>query len=373
MNIVHITGYYPPHLGGMEYRTKDIAEMSAAHGHNVQVLTSDIGCKTGKLPDGLNLKVRYLKSIEFAHTPLSPMLFFRLLRIPRDSIVHLHIAHALISEITYLACKLRGIPYVATIHLDVSSSGSFGFLLPVYKKYFLSRVIRNACTVTVLTKDYKRLVSDKYLIPQARIVIVPNGTRFTAATNRKKTLHAPVRLLFVGRLSVQKNIPLLISAIDICINRYTMPVRLTIAGSGEKEDDIRKMIRELRLEKHISLVGEVSAGEAQQLYRSCDIFILPSKEESFGTVIIEAMASGIPVIATNIVAVRNTIRNNQNGLLVNQSPDDVAAAIRLLTKNAVLRKRLITNGLRTVKKYNWEKIVGQFEDIYRKALRKTSR
>src|SRR5260221_14393465 len=98
MNIVHVTGYYPPHIGGMEYRTKELAEYQAKNGNNVTVISSDSGCNVDKIPSKKNLKIIYLKSREFAHTPIMPGLFLKLLTIPKDSVVHLHISQALLAE-----------------------------------------------------------------------------------------------------------------------------------------------------------------------------------------------------------------------------------------------------------------------------------
>jgi glycosyltransferase involved in cell wall biosynthesis len=365
MKIVHILGYYPPHLGGMEYRTKDLSEYFANKGHLVQVITSDIGCKVGKLSSKKNLRIDYLKSFEFAHTPIMPSLLFKLLFLPKDSIVHLHISQAIMPEITYLVCKIRKLPYIAHIHLDIDASGSFGLLLPLYKKHFLSRVIKNADAVSVLTSDYKILISEKYDIPKNKITVIPNGTYFTVKNNTRKNLHTPIQLLFVGRLSVQKNVPLLIKALHICVYQYKLPLHLRIAGDGEKRMEITQLIKELKLERYVSLLGSVQPKDLTDIYATSDIFILPSLSESFGTVIIEAMASGIPVIATNIPAVKNIITNQVTGLLVNQNPKDVAKAIYQLSKNASLRKNIIANGLINIKKYSWETVANQYETIYR--------
>ena len=129
MRIVHVTGYYPPHVGGMEYRTKNLAENFAKRGYGVEVITSDIGCGKDKIPSTDKLVVRYLKSFEVAHTPIMPSLPIRLLLLPRDSVIHLHISQAILSEVTFLICKLRGLRYLAHIHLDVEASGPMGVLL----------------------------------------------------------------------------------------------------------------------------------------------------------------------------------------------------------------------------------------------------
>lgn len=366
MRIVHVTGYYPPHLGGMEYRTRDLAEIFAKRGYPVEVITSDIGAKVDKVPSQKNLQIHYLKSFEVAHTPIMLGLFSKLFSLPKDAVLHLHVAHAFVAEITALVCKIRGLPYVAQIHLDVAASGPAGFLLPFYKKFFLKYILRGANMITVLTEDYKKLISDKYAIRKNKIKVIPNGTYFKPAPNQIHRLHKPIRLLFVGRLSVQKNIPLLLEALHICLNQYHLDLQLRIAGDGEKKGEILKLIKRLKLEKYVVMLGNVQPEKVQKLYHTSDIFILPSNEESFGTVIIEAMACQVPVVATNIPAVRNIIKNEVNGLLVKQNPQAIAKAINMLINNQKLRKKLIHNGFEEVKKYSWETVTDEYENIYRK-------
>jgi len=112
MNIIQVFPYYPPHLGGAEQRIKDISERLAKERHKVEVFTSDIGCEKGKLKNKKNLNINYLKSWEFAHTPIIPSLFSRLMKIPKDSIMHVHIAQALTPEIVWLVSKIRKIPKI---------------------------------------------------------------------------------------------------------------------------------------------------------------------------------------------------------------------------------------------------------------------
>ena len=164
MKVVQVLSYYPPHLGGMENAVKGISENLAKRGHQVKVFTSDIGCKKGKLRLTKNLKIHWLLGWEFLHSPILPSLFFKLIRIPKDSIMHVHIAQAFVPEIVFLVSKLRGIPYIAHIHLDVEPSTKMGFLLPFYKKVFLQKVLSSSSKIIVPTKDYIDLVSKKYAI-----------------------------------------------------------------------------------------------------------------------------------------------------------------------------------------------------------------
>lgn len=154
--IVQVTSYYPPHLGGMENVAAQIAEGFVEKGYAVSVYTSDIDYSWNTVPDSKS-RVHYLKSIEFAHTPILFSLFFRLIALPRHSLIHLHVAHAFSPEIVYLISKLRGIPYIAHIHGDVDASGPLGFLLEPYKKRFLKRVLKSAAKIICLTEPQKKL------------------------------------------------------------------------------------------------------------------------------------------------------------------------------------------------------------------------
>ena len=206
--IVHVVSYYPPHLGGMEKGTALRAERFVDRGYTVSVYTSDRGYSR-KVASNTKVRVHYLKSIEFAHTPIIFTLFFRLLALPRHSLIHLHIAQAFSPEIVYLISKLKGIPYIAHIHLDVDPSGPFGFLLGPYKKLFLKRVLKKAAKIICQSEPQKKLIAAKYALPLEAIAVIPNGVADEYFVGKRTRENAVPHLLFVGRLAAQKNLPLL--------------------------------------------------------------------------------------------------------------------------------------------------------------------
>ena len=210
--IIHVVSYYPPHLGGMEKGTALRAERFGDRGYSVSVYTSDIGYSRD-IAYNTKVQVHYLKSIEFAHTPIMFTLFFRLLALPRDSLIHLHIAQAFSPEIVYLVSKLKGIPYIAHIHLDVDPSGPIGFFLETYKKWFLKRVLQSAAKILCQTEQQKRLIASKYALPLESLVVIPNGVAEEYFVEKSTSQKTVPHLLFVGRLAAQKNLPLLIEAV----------------------------------------------------------------------------------------------------------------------------------------------------------------
>jgi glycosyltransferase involved in cell wall biosynthesis len=373
MKIIQISPYYPPHVGGTEQRVRDLSEKLAKKGHQIEVFTSDIGCPKGKqLKSKKNLKIHYLKSLEFAHTPITPSLFWKLMRIPKDSIIHIHVAQSLMPEIVWLFSKIRKIPYVAHIRIDAQPTGFFGFLLNPYKKIFLKKVLRDANKIIVLTEDYGYLIKDKYGINKDKIKIIPNWNNFNIIKNKSMNLHNPIRLLFVGRLSYQKNIPILLDSFKEAYTK-NKKIELHIVGEGEDKKLIEKFIKEKKLKNKIIIYGSKTGNELEKIYKKSDIFISLTRQESFGTVYLEAMASGLPIITTNIFAVRNVVKNNYNGILVKPTPEKIAKAIERLVQNTKLREKLIKNGLKEVKKYSLDKIFSKFESTYMEVIYDTKK
>jgi glycosyltransferase involved in cell wall biosynthesis len=362
--IIQITSFYPPHLGGMEYIVRELSERLAERGHEIEVFTSDIGCGKEKRKSGKNIKVNYLRNIFIAHTPIMLSLLFRLMKVSENSVLHVHIAPAFVPEITYLVHKIKKVPFVAHVHLDVGPSGKMGFLLPLYKKIFLQRVLRSAAVIVVPSYSYVELVSEKYSIPENKIIRIPCGidlNNFSANPGRQDKTK---KLLFVGRLTVQKNIPLLIESFKKIIEKGFTDIELNIVGDGEEKEKITELIRKEELEQKIIMLGELSGRGLYKIYANSDIFVFTSGYESFGIVLIEAMASGLPIVSTDIPAVRDIIKNGFSGLLVCPNPVDVSNAVVKLLEDTLLRETIIQNGLSEVKKYDWDVIIKRFEKVY---------
>lgn len=369
MKIVQITSYYPPQHGGAVQRVRDLSERLAKKGHQVEVFTSDIGCpKNKQLKSSKNLKIHYLKSKEFAHTTIIPFLFNKLMKIPKDSIMHVHIGHVLVPEIAWLVSKLRGIPFVAHVRSDTTPSGKLGFLLPLYKRLFLKKVLRGSDKIIVLTRDYKEIISKKYNINLNKIIDIPNATDFNVINDlNHKHKNKNLNLLFVGRLSNEKNVDKIIEAM---FRLKSKNINLFLAGDGEDKQKLIDLVKEKRLEKQAIFLGNLDRKRLYKQYLNSNLLLLPSKVECFSSTLIEAMATGTPIIASDIPGTRNIIKNGYNGLLVEPTPEKIAEAIEKLIKNPKLREKLAENGLKEVKKYSWDKIVEQTEEVYKEVLKK---
>ncbi len=173
-------------------------------------------------------------------------------------------------------------------------------------------------------------------------------------------LHKPIRLLTVGRLDPEKGLSFLVEAVEVLAKEKRLSVVLQIVGKGLKggeERRLRQGVKKRRLTRHIRFLGYISyEPELLRLYRESDIFVLPSLTgEGFPQTLFEAMACGVPIIATKVAGIPYLIEDGENGLLINPaSPREICEAVDRVTSDPKLRNRLVTNGLATVRNHTLE-------------------
>jgi glycosyltransferase involved in cell wall biosynthesis len=362
--IVHVVARYPPALGGTERLAQSLARHQHELGLNVRVLTSSLR-PPDSIPEPEPFPVARLKSVEVAHTPVMPALLPRLLRLDRHSLVHLHISSAYAPDMVWLRSRLKSADYVAHIHLDVLPSGRAGILLEPYKNLFLRRVLHDAAAVVVPTDDYRPLIGAKYGMSPDRIQVVGCGTDHVIASgSRSGPSDGTRQLLFVGRLSPQKNIPLLLDALADYRRRYRDPVRLTIVGDGELRDLVCAQIARLGLTDVVSMPGPLTGGDLEAAYEKADLLLLTSVNESFGLVLIEAMTKALPIVSVDIPAVRNVARNGVNGILATPAPDAIADAIHSLLTDRELYATMSKANLEKAPEFGWPAVAAEFAAIY---------
>jgi len=359
--IVQIAAYYPPHIGGLEVVVREISKELAQKGYPVRVLTSTVGAAgQPRRERGLNYEVRRLRSIEFAHTPIMWSLLLQLLFLPKKSILHVHVAHAGITEIAFLVAKLRGFPIVGHFHLDVGQSGPLGVLLPIYKKYILGPALSRMDRIIVFSEEQRLLVQEKYGIKKDRISIIPNGVgkEFFADAPRS-AVQAPLRLLYLGRLAIQKRVDRIIEAMSL----IKAPVHLTIVGDGEDRQKLESLARDLQL-TNISFEGKKYGEELRAYYKNADVFLIPSDKEGMPLVVLEAMAAGLPIVGSDVLGIRELV-GGVGELVANPSGETFAAAVDALAANPERLAQLSRQSLETAKRYSWDRLVIQLEEIYR--------
>ncbi|MFE5937444.1 glycosyltransferase family 4 protein [Streptomyces sp. NPDC056470] len=359
--ILQVTPYYPPQLGGVERAAERLAAGLGQH-HDVRVITTTIGAGTAPRSFRADaVTVRRHRAVEFAHTPLAPGLIVSLLRAPPTSVVHLHAAHAVLPELVALVARVRRQPFVFHFHLDTDASGRLGRLLPLYKHHVFGRALRAAGAVIVLTEAQSSFVRETYGVRPDRVFIVPNGVDRAYFMETRKITHSPLRLLFVGRLSAQKNIGRLLEAMSL----VRQPVQLYIVGDGDQRKLLQAQAVRLGL-TNVTFAGRRFGPDLVGSYAGADAFVLPSDKEGMALVALEAMAAALPIVATDVPG--NTELLSGVGLLTAPEPAALAAAIDAVADDPALRRRLGRQSAAAATRYSWDAVVRRVEGVYAEIL-----
>ncbi|GAA1961499.1 glycosyltransferase family 4 protein [Catenulispora subtropica] len=365
--VVQVTPNYPPLLGGLEQVVQILATRLAAR-NDVSVVTTDNGADGAPrqaVEEG-GVQVRRHRALTVAHTPLAPGMFGSLLRIRRGTVVHLHCAAAVVPEQVWLTARLRGLRYILHFHMEVDASGPLGRLLPFYKKHLFGRVVRSAAGVIVLTESQRDFLAERYGADRAKIYVVPNGVadeyflppRAPSVEPAVGSGPDPLRLLFVGRLGTQKNVARLLDAMA----KVTEPVRLRLVGDGDLGPALREQATRLGLDDRVEFAGRKHGEDLIKEYADAELFVLPSDREGMALVVLEAMAAGLPVLATAVPGNIETVEGA--GLLVPPTPQDLAAAIDNLARDRSALAALAATGSARVIGSRWDHVVSAIEDVY---------
>jgi glycosyltransferase involved in cell wall biosynthesis len=146
-------------------------------------------------------------------------------------------------------------------------------------------------------------------------------------------------------------------------------VTLLLVGDGEERENLRALVQKLNLSECVSFVGRVSNEKVPEYMAAADVFVLPSLSEGLPNVILEAMASGLPVVATKVRGLPEIIEDGQNGFLVEpKNPNEIAEKVCLLLEDAELRERVSRNNKEKAKGYDWDDIVKKLEMVYSDCL-----
>lgn len=364
-HIVQISSYYPPHLGGQENAVASLAAQLARAGHRVDVLTS----AEGGGPNGTNvergIRVNRLRGFVFGHAPVLPRFPVALYQAAKPgSVVHVHIGQAFTPEMVWLVSRLSHFKYIAHLHIDFEPSGPAGFLLPLYKQLVLKRVLRAASAVVVLNEKTLQTVRNVYGFT-GKAQVMSNGIdEMFFALGHKPLPHTPprtLRLLFVGRLSKQKNVLTLLSALKIT----KKPVHLDIIGEGPEGEAILRQIDGMN-PSLVTFHGRLTRDEVTKFYQNCDAMIMPSLYEAQPLVLLEAMAARIPIIGTNVIGVADHLAGA--GIIVEPTPSGLADGIAQFYAQYTALPAMVEEGCRRANALRWSKTLQQYEALYEAVL-----
>ena len=205
-------------------------------------------------------------------------------------------------------------------------------------------------------------------LPSAQIDVIPNGVdleRFHPAEARSDS--DTFRLLTVGRLSVTKRLPLLLEAVEH-LRRQGGNVHLTVVGGGALEGELRQALGERNLRDIVTLMGRRDGDQMPEIYRQHDILVSASMQEGMSNAMLEAMASGLPIVTTRCEGVEELIEDN--GIVVEDSkPATLAAAVQGLAEDRQRLNAMSTAARKKAEGFGWGSVAEAYLQLYAKVKR----
>lgn len=205
-------------------------------------------------------------------------------------------------------------------------------------------------------------------VPPDRIVRIPNGVEVEPTSRDSYELHDPARLLFVGRLHAQKGVDTLLRAFRQLRDARSAPLRLELVGDGPLREELMTLAVGLGISADVHFAG--NRDDVPRSLGEADVFVLPSRAEGLSNALLEAMASGLPVVVSRIPGNVDVIRDQMDGLLVDvDDPAALATAIERLLADADLRGRLGRSARRTaLETYALGEVARRYEELYASVL-----
>lgn len=348
--------------GGVQIHVRALAERLLLRGHEVVVLAPVRGTADEPWvePVGRPIDIRFNAS----NAPIDPRPWSRMrvrsvLSAFVPDVVH---AHEPLTPSTGLWSLLESPgPVVGTFHSGVSGSRLYDAASPL-----LRRAARRLA-VRVAVSEHAARVARRRI--GGRFEIVPNGVdvgRFSGAT--PTDLGPGTKLVFVGRLDPRKGFPTAVAAFAR-LAEDRPDLRLVVVGDGPDRVAVAPLSREMR--ERVLLLGAVPNRELAPVLAACNVYLGPSiGGESFGVVLVEAMAAGLPVVASDVPGYDEVVRDGIDGLLVPPSePGRLAEAVGRVLDDDGVRERLVAAGLLRAQTFDWSVVVDRLEGIYLRAAR----
>ncbi|MGQ9788193.1 MAG: glycosyltransferase family 4 protein [Candidatus Hadarchaeaceae archaeon] len=380
MRILHVNPFYYPYQGGTEKYLYDLCKRLARR-NSVCVISSKYGNNPGfEVIEGT--KVYRIKSIvlhklpPFLPPPLAIPLSFRgnMLKIcekEKPDVVHIHNRFFLSYSFMVLWKKSLGAPLFITLHnaRPVGINEETDFLGQLFDDYIGSRIIRSCDRViansrwtleTTLPKNY----------PRERAEVIYNGVdtqRFRKVNSGlKDRMGCEFLSVTVCRLLPQKGVKYLISAVKEIEEDY----KAVIIGRGPCLGELKSLVKKLGIEKKVDFLTDyLTDEELVKYYSASDFSILPSLWEPFGMTLIEAMACGCPVIATNVGGIPEVVTSDCGILVGPRNHNELALAIETLIGDKKLRGKMARNARKRVEKhFCFDLIAEKIEKSYRRHL-----
>ena len=352
---VGLVGPLPPPAGGMANQTRQLAELLRGEQACVILTQSNAAYRpafVGKLP------------LIRACFRLMPYLVSLWRAAGRTDVFHVMANSGwswhLFSAPAIFVARARGVPVV----VNYRGGGAAKFL---QKSHWLVRLSMRRTSALVVPSAFLKEIFERFGM---KAEIVPNIVDLSRFHPRaRRPLVAAAHLVVARNLEPLYDNATALRAFQI-VHRHLAHARLSIAGSGPEETRLHELAASLGLSDAVTFVGHLDREAMAALYRDADLVLNPSLTDNMPNSVLEAMASGVPVVSTNVGGVPYIVEDGVTGLLVPPSdPERMAVAVLAVLDGSSLWARLSGAGVTEVRRYAWDRVAPLLADVYRRAIR----
>lgn len=365
--------YHP--IYGVEIGNFEIAKRLAKRGHELFIFTTSISREDSvDVYDNIHI-YRYGTSFKIGQCPISLSLLWKPIFLDIDlDILHLRLGNLPAPLTGYLYSIVKKKNIITSYHGDYD--GSLGGIFRktcvfLYNRLICDLILSKSQIIIALSEYHatESIFLRKYL---KKMVYIPNGLNiekfdlsYTKSECREK-LRLPKDkkiILFVGSFSQIKAPDILIKAMKIILDKIP-DAYLVIAGEGPMMKELIELAKKLTIESSILFPGYIYE-EKYKYYKSADLFVLTSRHESFGNVLLEASASGLPIVASDIKSIRVIVHDTYNGLFAQIGDEiDFARKIVYLLENDDVRQEMGENARKISQSFSWDASTLDLEEIF---------
>jgi glycosyltransferase involved in cell wall biosynthesis len=291
----------------------------------------------------------------------------------RIQLIQSHLSHA--NKLAVLVGKLAGVPAFPTIHntmefVDRRSRWDFRVYINKAVDWFIFPM---ADQILAVSQEIKEIVHQKFRVKNSKIMVLKNGIVFddslSIPVNLEKEFsisNNTLKILAVGRLSYQKAMEVIVKAAAELVKHGLRNLLVMIVGEGEERIRLKNLIRDLDVENNVKLLG--IRHDVIELMRASDMFLMPSRYEGLSIAMIEAMACGLPIIASDAPGLKTYITHGENGLLFPiEDHKAMAKCILQLSEDGNIRETLSLGARESFEKeYNMRKNIKSLDMFFRK-------
>ncbi|MEM2142779.1 MAG: glycosyltransferase family 4 protein [Candidatus Thorarchaeota archaeon] len=379
MKIAHVCPFVGEQLGGSERYAVQIAQYQQASHDVVLLTTTSSWRKRGRnRTNGLEIIRHYAPAAIWGVTPLAILL--RNVLKSKPDVVHIHSYLHFISFQATVARHLGDSPVLCHVHGGVGQPPYHETLTRRIAKHVFdstlgSYVLHHSDLVGSVSLTDLETLASQYKVPPEVLLYLPNGvdtTLFRPISGDVETSDNGTRLLYVGDFERWKGINRLLRWIRRNCEKVD-PLTFSFVGQGRLHTELeltRDYCSRHSSRIRVEILGMKRHAEIPEIMRASTALVLPSYWEGMPTVILEAMASGIPVLVTPVGDVPKIITHKDTGFMIDMNMDNFSAMVDLVVHDRALVKKVTANALRLVRnRYDIEKIAALVEDAYRTIVR----